>query len=91
MVCDNLSFLSKTKIDLSRVFDMEDLGEIFYILGLQIIRDRIHHMIYISQTKYIQSILKRYGMEDCKPLATPLDVNSKLSKGMAPLTSEKMN
>ena len=91
MVCNDLSFLLKTKVDLSKVFDMKDLGEIFYILGLQITRDRTHRMIHISQTKYIQSILKRYGMEDCKSLATPLDANSKLSKDMAPLTSEDIN
>ena len=56
-----------------------------------VIRDRPCRMLYLNQAKYIRSILQRYGMEDCKSLATPLDANSKLSKDMAPLTDEDIN
>jgi len=34
MVCNNLDFLLKTKVDLSKMFDMKNLKEIFYILNL---------------------------------------------------------
>ena len=86
-----MSFLSKTKVDLSKVFDMKDLGEIFYILGLQITRDRTCRMIHISHTRYIQSIFKRYCMQDYKSLATHIDAKSKLSKVMALVISEDTN
>ncbi|KAK9697999.1 hypothetical protein RND81_08G075800 [Saponaria officinalis] len=36
--------------------------------------------IFISQTKYAQEILKKFKMENCKPVSTPLVLNEKLSK-----------
>jgi hypothetical protein len=36
--------------------------------------------IFISQTKYIREMLKRFGMEDCKPVITPMQTSCKLSK-----------
>ena len=77
--------------NLSKMFDIKAFGEISYILGLQIIWDRTRHMIHICQMKYIQSIFKRYGMKECKSLATPVVAKTKFSKDMAPLTSEDMN
>ena len=70
---------------------MKDLGDIHYILGLHVIQDRPYQMLYLSQVKYIWSILQKYGMEDCKSLATPLDADDKLSKDMFPLTNEDNN
>jgi hypothetical protein len=34
----------------------------------------------MSQRKYIEEVLKHFNMEECKPIGTPLDVNSKLLK-----------
>jgi hypothetical protein len=36
--------------------------------------------IFISQTKYIIEMLKKFGMEDCKPITTPMQTSCKLSK-----------
>jgi hypothetical protein len=36
--------------------------------------------IFIYQTKYIREMLKRFGMEDCKLITTPMKTNCKLSK-----------
>ncbi len=43
-------------------------------------RDRANCTINISQSKYIEEVLKRFNMEECKPIGTLLDVNSKLLK-----------
>jgi len=48
-------------------------------------------MIHMIQKKYIQSIMKIYGMKAYKPLTTPLDANSKLPKDMAWLISDDVN
>ena len=37
-------------------------------------------MIFYSQTKYIREMLKRFGMEDCKPVTTLMQTNCKLRK-----------
>ena len=47
-------------------------------------------MIYLSQQKYVENILERFGMEHCKPLATPLDSNSKLSRNLNPQIPEEI-
>ena len=59
-------------------FEMSLLGELSFFLGLQI-RQR-NQGIFISQTKYIKEMLKRFRMEDCKPITTPMQTNCKLRK-----------
>jgi hypothetical protein len=57
---------------------MSVLGELSFFLGLQIRQS--NQGIFISQTKYIREMLKRFGMEDCKPVITPMQTSCKLSK-----------
>jgi hypothetical protein len=64
--------------DMQNEFEMSLLGELFFFLGLQI-RQR-NQGIFISQIKYIIEMLKRSGMEDCKPVNTPMKTSCKLSK-----------
>jgi hypothetical protein len=54
------------------------LGELSFFLGLQI--HQRNQGIFISQTKYIREMLKRFEMEDCKPVITPIQTSCKLSK-----------
>jgi hypothetical protein len=53
---------------------MSLLGELSFFLGLQI-RQR-NQGIFISQTKYIREMLKRFRMEDCKLVITPMQTSS---------------
>jgi hypothetical protein len=64
--------------DMQNEFEMSLLGELSFFLGLQI-RQR-NQGIFISQTKYIREMLKRFGMEDCKPVITPMQTSCKLGK-----------
>jgi hypothetical protein len=59
-------------------FEMSLLGELSFFLGLQICQR--NQGIFISQTEYIREILKRLGMEDCKPVITPMQTSCKLRK-----------
>jgi hypothetical protein len=59
-------------------FEMSLLGELSLFLGLQICQS--NQGIFISQTKYIREMIKRFGMEDCKPIITPMQTSCKLSK-----------
>lgn len=61
-------------------FEMKDLGELKYCLGIEIQRDREKGITTIKQSTYIESILKKFSMHDSKPVSTPTDVNQKLSK-----------
>jgi hypothetical protein len=64
--------------DMQSEFEMSLLGELSFFLGLQIRQN--NKGIFISQTKYIREMLKRFGMEDCKPVITPMQTSCKLSK-----------
>ena len=58
-------------------FEMSMLGEMNFFLGLQITQS--DKGIFISQTKYINEILKKFQMQDCKPVGTPMAAGCKLS------------
>jgi hypothetical protein len=64
--------------DMQSEFEMSLLGELSFFLGLQICQS--NQGIFISQTNYIREMLKRFGMEDCKPVITPMQTSCKLSK-----------
>ncbi|KAD4180452.1 hypothetical protein E3N88_29043 [Mikania micrantha] len=54
-------------------FEMSAMSDIKFFLGLQI--DQSDDGIFIHQTKYIQDVLKRFSMLDCKPISTPIQPN----------------
>ena len=64
--------------DMQKEFEMSLLGELKFFLGLQISQQ--NNGIFISQSKYIKEMLKKFGMEDCKPVSTPMTIGCKLSK-----------
>jgi hypothetical protein len=59
-------------------FEMSMIGELSFFLGLQITQRS--NGIFISQGKYLREMLKRFQMEDSKPVGTPMVTRCKLSK-----------
>jgi len=53
------------------------LGELTYFLGVQVQENK--YDIFLSQTKYLKQILKKYGMEESKPVCTPMVIRCSLS------------
>ncbi len=70
--------IAKVKESIAERFQAKDMGELKYILGLQVIHE--NGKIWIGQPTYTESILKKFGMENCKTLETPVDPSSKLVK-----------
>ena len=64
--------------DMKSDFEMSLLVELKFFLGLQI--SQLNNGIFISQSKYIKEMLKKFGIEDCKPVSTPMIIGCKLSK-----------
>ena len=52
------------------------MGELKYFLGFQV--KQLQQGTFISQTKYIQDILKKFGMKNAKPIKTPMGTNGHL-------------
>eukprot|EP00794_Sanderia_malayensis_P011707 gene11707-biopygen9383 len=77
---NNGGLLSAEKVELKKRFEMDDLGEINYCLGMSIKRDRRNRVLTINQNMYLKNVLKRFQMQDCKPISTPMDPNAKFMK-----------
>ena len=58
---------------LTQLYEMEDMGEATFILGIAIRRERANRSISIGQSAYINTLLKRHGMADCNSTSTPMD------------------
>jgi hypothetical protein len=58
-------------------FKMSMMGELKYFLRFQV--KQLQDGIFISQTKYIQDILNKFGMKDAKPIKTPMGTNGHLN------------
>jgi hypothetical protein len=61
---------------MTQKFEMSMMRELKYFLGLQI--KQLQEGTFICQTKYIQDILKKFGMKNAKPIKTPMGTNGHL-------------
>ncbi|GJY37204.1 retrovirus-related pol polyprotein from transposon TNT 1-94 [Tanacetum coccineum] len=59
-------------------FEMSMMGELNFFLGLQI--KQMEDGIFFNQSKYIKEMLKKFGLEDSKPMKTPMSCDTKLTK-----------
>ena len=80
----------KLKNWLSSNFEMKDMGEAPYILGIKISRDRSSRLLSLSQESYINKVLERFNMKNCKPIDTPMAKNEILTKEMCSKSSEEI-
>src|SRR6516165_5133589 len=94
LIGNDIPMLQSVKTWLSLKFSMKDLGEAAFILGIKIYRDRSKRLIGLSQSTYIDKVLKRFNMEQSKRGLLPISHGTSLSKDMSPKTQEereKMN
>ncbi|RVX01052.1 Retrovirus-related Pol polyprotein from transposon TNT 1-94 [Vitis vinifera] len=70
---------------LTKEFEIKDLGNLKYFLGMEIARSK--KGIAVSQRRYILDLLNETGMLGCKPAETPMDTTVKLeeSDGSVPV------
>jgi len=78
------SKIEKLKKELSKYFDMKDLGLTTQILGMKISRDRKTRYLWVSQGGYIQKVLERFNMHQTKPVDSPLANHFRSSSKQCP-------
>lgn len=76
----NISWMNKIKSSLSKVFEMKNLGEVNRCLGMEFSKPEILNVVQLSQKKYIEDILERFNMSNCKTVLTPIEANCSLEK-----------
>jgi len=80
LACNDKNMLHETKNFLSSNFDMKDLGDASYVLGIEIHRDRAQGVLGLSQKAYIEKMLKRYNMDKCNTSPVPIQKGDKFSQ-----------
>ncbi|GKB54958.1 retrovirus-related pol polyprotein from transposon TNT 1-94 [Tanacetum coccineum] len=71
-MCDEFAKIVHDKFEISM------MGELNFFLGLQI--KQMEDGIFINQSKYIKEMLKKFGLEESKPMKTPMSSDTKLTK-----------
>lgn len=90
ILSNNLSALTAAKAELSSAFSMTNLGPLEFCLGVQVLRDRHQGTIRLTQQKFVEEILIKYGMASCRPISTPLPVSNRLSLDQSPTTGAEI-
>ena len=67
------------KEDLEREFEMKDMGLMHYFIGMEVWQK--DGEVFVSQGKYSSEIIRRFHMEKCKPMQTPLAGNWRKEDG----------
>lgn len=88
VLCNSESQYRSIIGELSSSFKLKDLGKLSYCLGIQFSQN--NDSISMCQTKYINDLLIKFNMLDCKSVVSPLDPNLKLSKEMSPQCEEEI-
>ena len=72
--------MAEVKKGLAEGFEVKDMGQLHHFLGVKVIQNPQTGEVWIGQEAYAQSILQKFGMENTKPINTPVDASSKLVK-----------
>ena len=88
LIGNDIEFLDGIKGYLNKNFSMKDHGEAAYILGIKIYRDRSRRLIGLSQSTYLDKVLKKFKMDQSKKGFLPVLQGVKLSQTQCPTTAE---
>ena len=84
LATSDLGLLHETKRFLSMNFEMKDMGEASYVIGIEIFRDRSRRLLGLSQKAYIKRVLERFGMDKCSAGDAPIHKGDKFSLMQCP-------
>jgi transposase InsO family protein len=84
LATNDKGLLHEVKQFLSKNFDMKDMGEASYVIGIKIHRDRFRGILGLSQETYINKILERFRMKDCSPSIAPIVKGDRFNLNQCP-------
>ena len=77
------------KAALTKHVQITDGGELHWVLGIKVERDRDNRMLSLSQKQYLETIIARYGSTNMKPSTTPMEPGAYLTSVQSPKTAEE--
>ncbi|KAF0688449.1 hypothetical protein As57867_019867, partial [Aphanomyces stellatus] len=75
--------IARTKGELKKRFEMTDSGKCAFVLGIELVYNT-DGSVTMCQRRYVDDILKRFGMDECKAVVSPADLSSRLVPSSAP-------
>ena len=84
LAASDRGLLHDVKNYLSSNFEMKDMGEASYVIGIEIFRDRSQGILGLSQKAYINKVLERFKMESCTPSPVPIQKGDNFSLSQCP-------
>jgi len=84
LATNDLGLLSETKKFLFNNFEMKDMGEAYYVIGIEIFCDRSQGLLGLSQKAYINKVLERFRMDKCSTSPVPIQKEDKFSLMQCP-------
>jgi hypothetical protein len=79
MIGNDKEIIQDVKTQLSSKFDIKNICAPKFILGMEIKRDWENTKLWLNRRKYVQSILQRLNMQECKLVKVLILVGVKLS------------
>ena len=71
LIENDVGVMSSVKVWLSSLFDMKNLGEANFILGIKLWQDHKNKMLGLSQARYIDKVLEWFSMQNSKKRLLP--------------------
>lgn len=84
-----LTAVQAVKTELGSIFDVRDLGEAKFFLGMEITRNTEDGTIKLSQVRAIKDLVSKFNMVDAKTKTTPISVTTRLCKGESKLVDKE--
>jgi transposase InsO family protein len=86
----NLEAIKTVKKELQRTYEMNDLGECSTFLNIRVTRDRVRRTIKLDQESFTTALLKRFDLDQCKAVSTPMDAGLSLVASAEKATQKEM-
>ena len=90
ILASNLSTVMKVKDFIASRYEIKDLGEIKFILGIRVTHDRSCHILTLSQADYIDKVVASFNLSAAKPLSIPIKHHWDLWPHSADLSSSDL-
>ena len=91
LIGNDVGVMSSVKIWLSSQFNMKNLGEASFILGIKLWQDQRNIMLGLSQARYINKVLERFSLQNSKKRLLHFRHGVPLSNDQRPKTLEEKN
>jgi hypothetical protein len=79
LIGNSMNTIKEVKKQLSSKFDTKYISATNFIMGMEIKRDRATRNLWLNHKKYIETILKSFNMQYCKPMKVPIHVGERLT------------